>query len=396
MNKRYFASESVTEGHPDKVCDLIADSILDACLEQDSASRVACEVCCSTGFVLVTGEITTKAIIDIPQIVRKTIKKIGYTSSEMGFDADTCAVFVNLDKQSEDIALGVNNSLEIKDNDRDELNKIGAGDQGMVFGYACDETDDYMPLAISLAHSLTKQLTKVRKTGELSYLRPDGKSQVCVEYIDGEASRIDSIVLSSQHDEDVSIEEMRRDLINLVINEVIPKSFIDTNTKILINPTGRFVIGGPHGDSGVTGRKIVADSYGGYCANGGGAFSGKDPTKIDRSAAYMARYICKNIVASGLAKTCQIMIAYAIGQANPLILQIDTYGTNTIPEDDIKKIINQVFDLRPSAIINNLALDKPIYTDTTNYGHFGGNAMKWENLDKIEEIKHALGLINEK
>lgn len=300
MNKRYFASESVTEGHPDKVCDLIADSILDACLEQDSASRVACEVWCSTGFVLVTGEITTKAIIDIPQIVRKTIKKIGYTSSEMGFDADTCAVFVSLDKQSEDIALGVNNSLEIKDNDRDELNKIGAGDQGMVFGYACDETDDYMPLAISLAHSLTKQLTKARKTGELSYLRPDGKSQVCVEYIDGEASRIDSIVLSSQHDEDVSIEEMRRDLLNLVINEVIPKSLIDTNTKILINPTGRFVIGGPHGDSG--GRKIVADSFGGYCANGGGAFSGKDPTKIDRSAAYMARYICKNIVASGLAK----------------------------------------------------------------------------------------------
>lgn len=293
---------------------------------------------------MVTGEITTKAIIDIPQIVRKTIKKIGYTSSEMRFDADTCAVFVSLDKQSEDIALGVNNSLEIKDNDRDELNKIGAGDQGMVFGYACDETDDYMPLAISLAHSLTKQLTKARKTGELSYLRPDGKSQVCVEYIDGEASRIDSIVLSSQHDEDVSIEEMRRDLLNLVINEVIPKSFIDTNTKILINPTGRFVIGGPHGDSGVTGRKIVADSYGGYCANGGGAFSGKDPTKIDRSAAYMARYICKNIVASGLAKTCQLMIAYAIGQANPLILQIDTYGTNNIPEDDIKKIINQVFD----------------------------------------------------
>lgn len=386
MNKRYFASESVTEGHPDKLCDLIADSILDACLEQDNTSRVACEVCCSTGFVLVTGEITTKALIDIPHIVRKTIKDIGYTSSEMGFDADTCAVFVNLDKQSEDIALGVNNSIEIKDNYNDELDKIGAGDQGMVFGYACDETDDYMPLAISLAHRLTNRLTEVRKSGKLNYLRPDGKSQVCVEYVNDKATRIDSIVLSSQHDDNVSIEQIRQDLLHLVINEVIPKSMIDINTKILINPTGRFVIGGPHGDSGVTGRKIVADSYGGYCANGGGAFSGKDPTKIDRSAAYMARYICKNIVASGLAKKCELMIAYAIGKAKPLILQINTYGTNTIPEESIAKIVNNVFDLRPSAIIDCLKLTEPIYKMTTNYGHFGGNEYNWEKIDKIKNL----------
>lgn len=386
--KRLFTSESVTEGHPDKVCDKIADSILDEVLAQDAYARVACETCCNTGFVMVLGEITTTANIDIPSIVRKTVTDIGYNSSDIGFDGNTCAVMTSIDKQSPDIAMGVDNSMENKrGGDKYDLN--GAGDQGMMFGYATDENDAYMPSAIYFAHKLTARLTEVRKSGLLPYLRPDGKAQVTVEYDDGNLSRIAAVVVSNQHDPDIEQTQLRTDIEEHVIRAVLPeKLLIDTN--ILINPTGRFVIGGPQGDSGVTGRKIIVDSYGGFCPHGGGAFSGKDPTKVDRSAAYMARHICKNIVAAGLAKRCQLDIAYAIGVAKPISVQANTFGTSKFSDEQIVSLINKVFDLRPSAIIDYLDLRKPIFAKTTNYGHFGRDGFTWENINKIDELKNAV------
>ena len=374
--KRFFTSESVTEGHPDKVCDLIADSVLDAMLEQDPFSRVACEVCANNNFVLVLGEVTTKAVVDVEKIVRDTIKQIGYTKEEYGFNYETCEIKVMLKNQSQDIALGVNKSFE--DKNGDSLGE-GAGDQGIIFGYACNETESYMPFPIYYAHKLAKKLADVRKSGVISYLRPDGKTQVTVEYDeDGKPTRIDTIVISAQHDENVEYSKLKEDILNYVVNATIPSEFVDENTKYYINPTGRFVIGGPAGDSGLTGRKIIVDTYGGYAPHGGGAFSGKDPTKVDRSAAYMARKIAKDIVKEELADKCQIELAYAIGVAKPVSILVETFGTNKIPESEILNKINNDYNLTPRGIIEALDLRKPIYKQTTNYGHMGKAELSWE------------------
>ena len=390
MEKLLFTSESVTEGHPDKVCDAISDAVLDACLEQDPMSRVACETAACTGFVLVTGEITTKAQIDIPTIVRNTVNEIGYNDAKTGFDGNTCAVMVALDKQSADIAMGVDKSLEAKKGDiKDELD-TGAGDQGMMFGYASDETEELMPYPIALAHKLAIQLTKVRKDGTLTYLRPDGKSQVSVEYDEaGNPKRLEAVVLSTQHDEDVTQEQIHADIKKYVFDEVLPQDMIDAETKFFINPTGRFVIGGPHGDAGLTGRKIIVDTYGGMARHGGGAFSGKDCTKVDRSAAYAARYVAKNIVAAGLAKKCEIQLSYAIGVAQPTSIMVDTFGTGKISDDALVEVVRKEFDLRPAAIIKMLDLRRPIYKATAAYGHFGRNDLNlpWEKTDKAEVLK---------
>ena len=395
MDKRLFTSESVTEGHPDKVCDAISDAILDACMEQDPMSRVACETACCTGFVLVTGEITTKAQLDIPTIVRETVNEIGYNRAKMGFDADTCAVMVALDKQSADIAMGVDKALEAKENKMSdaEIEAIGAGDQGMMFGYATNETEELMPYPISLAHKLAKQLTDVRKNGTLKYLRPDGKSQVSVEYDEeGKPVRLEAVVLSTQHDPDVTQEQIHEDIKKYVFDPVLPKELLDENTKYFINPTGRFVIGGPHGDAGLTGRKIIVDTYGGYARHGGGAFSGKDCTKVDRSAAYAARYVAKNIVAAGLADKCEIQLSYAIGVAQPTSVMVDTFGTGKLSDEKLVDIIRENFDLRPAGIIKMLDLRRPIYKQTAAYGHFGRNDLDlpWEKLDKVEDLKKYL------
>ncbi|MBP3421966.1 MAG: methionine adenosyltransferase [Lachnospiraceae bacterium] len=395
MDKRLFTSESVTEGHPDKVCDAISDAILDACMEQDPMSRVACETCCCTGFVLVTGELTTKAQLDIPTIVRTTVDEIGYNRGKIGFDADTCAVMVALDKQSADIAMGVDKALEAKENkmSEEEIEAIGAGDQGMMFGYASNETEELMPYPISLAHKLVLQLTKVRKDGTLPYLRPDGKSQVSVEYDEnGKPMRLEAVVLSTQHDPDVTQEQIHADVKRYVFDPVLPKEMLDDNTKYFINPTGRFVIGGPHGDAGLTGRKIIVDTYGGYARHGGGAFSGKDCTKVDRSAAYAARYVAKNIVAAGIADKCEIQLSYAIGVAQPTSVMVDTFGTGKISDEKLVEIVRENFDLRPAGIIKMLDLRRPIYKQTAAYGHFGRNDLDlpWEKLDKVDTLKKYL------
>lgn len=392
MEKRLFTSESVTEGHPDKVCDAISDAILDACIEQDIYSRVACETVSCTGFVLVTGEITTQAKLDIPSIVRKTILDIGYNSGDKGLDGNSCAVMVALDQQSADIAMGVDKALETRE-DKEALLNTGAGDQGMMFGYATDETEELMPYPIVLAHKLTKRLAEVRKSGRLSYLRPDGKSQVSVEYNeDGKPKRIEAIVVSTQHDEDVTQKELHHDIREYVINAVVDKNMIDENTKIYINPTGRFVIGGPHGDAGLTGRKIIVDTYGGMARHGGGAFSGKDCTKVDRSAAYAARYVAKNIVAAGLAKRCEIQLSYAIGVATPTSIMVDTFGTGELSDEKLTEIVRTEFDLRPAGIIKMLDLRRPIYKQTAAYGHFGRTDidLPWEKCDKVDNLKKYL------
>ncbi len=391
-HKRFFTSESVTEGHPDKICDRISDSVLDAIIAQDPMARVACETAVTTGLVLVMGEITTTAQVDIPSIARDAIRYIGYDSSEKGFDCNTCAVITSIDHQSPDIAMGVNKALEAKKGEMTDKYDIGAGDQGMVFGYACDETPTLMPLPIYLAQELAKRLTAVRKNGTLPYLRADGKTQVTVEYDDDVPVRIDAIVVSSQHSADTELEQIRKDVIEHVIKPVIPAKYIDENTKIYVNPTGRFVVGGPQGDSGLTGRKIIVDTYGGYACHGGGAFSGKDPTKVDRSAAYMARYVAKNIIAAGAAKKCEVQIAYAIGVARPLSVCVKTFGTGVCGDDRLADIVNEVFDLRPAAIIEQLDLRKPIYRDLSAYGHFGREELgvRWESTDKADEIKSRL------
>lgn len=392
MDRFLFTSESVTEGHPDKVCDQISDAVLDAIFEQDKFARVACETFCTTGVVTVMGEITTTAQIDMPKIVREVVCDIGYNSQEAGFDGNTCAVITSIDKQSPDIAMGVDKSLELKGGEEDAYNLNGAGDQGMMFGYACDETEELMPLAISLAHKMARKLTAVRKSGELSYLNPDGKTQVTVEYVDGIPKRVDAVVVSSQHTADVSLETLRADILEKVIKPIVPAEFMDENTKIYINPTGRFVVGGPQGDTGLTGRKIIVDTYGGYARHGGGAFSGKDPTKVDRSAAYAARYVAKNIVAAGIAKKCEIQLAYAIGVASPVSVMVDTFGTGVIADEEIVNAVNKVFDLRPSAIIDMLDLRRPIYRQTAAYGHMGRTDidLPWEKTDKAEELKKYL------
>ncbi len=395
MDKRLFTSESVTEGHPDKMCDAISDAILDALMAKDPMSRVACETASCTGFVLVTGEITTNAYVDIPKIVRDTVKEIGYDKSEYGFDGNTCAVMVSIDEQSSDIAMGVDKALEAKENQMsdEELEAIGAGDQGMMFGYATNETEEYMPYPISLAHKLAKQLTQVRKDGTLTYLRPDGKSQVSVEYDENNKPvRLEAVVLSTQHDPDVTQEQIHEDIKKYVFDPILPKELIDEKTKFFINPTGRFVIGGPHGDAGLTGRKIIVDTYGGYARHGGGAFSGKDCTKVDRSAAYAARYVAKNIVAAGLADKCEIQLSYAIGVAQPTSIMVDTFGTGKLSDEKLVEIIRENFDLRPAGIIKMLNLRRPIYKQTAAYGHFGRNDLDlpWEKLDKTEELKKYL------
>ncbi|MDO4294302.1 MAG: methionine adenosyltransferase [Eubacteriales bacterium] len=395
MEKRLFTSESVTEGHPDKLCDAVSDAILDALMEQDPMSRVACETASCTGFVLVTGEITTRAYVDIPRIVRETVKEIGYDKSEYGFDGNTCAVMVSIDEQSSDIAMGVDKALEAKENlmSDEELEAIGAGDQGMMFGYATNETEEYMPYPISLAHKLAKQLTKVRKDGTLTYLRPDGKSQVSVEYDENDKPvRLEAVVLSTQHDPEVTQEQIHEDIKKYVFDPVLPAELIDDQTKFFINPTGRFVIGGPHGDAGLTGRKIIVDTYGGYARHGGGAFSGKDCTKVDRSAAYAARYVAKNIVAAGLADKCEIQLSYAIGVAQPTSVMVDTFGTGRLSDERLVEIIRENFDLRPAGIIRMLNLRRPIYKQTAAYGHFGRNDLDlpWEKLDKVELLKKYL------
>lgn len=391
-HKRFFTSESVTEGHPDKICDRISDSVLDAIIARDPMARVACETAVTTGLVLVMGEITTTAQVDIPSIARDAIRYIGYDSSEKGFDCNTCAVITSIDRQSPDIAMGVNKALEAKKGEMTDKYDIGAGDQGMVFGYACDETPTLMPLPIYLAQELAKRLTAVRKNGTLPYLRADGKTQVTVEYDDDVPVRIDAIVVSSQHSADTELEQIRKDVIEHVIKPVIPAKYIDENTKIYVNPTGRFVVGGPQGDSGLTGRKIIVDTYGGYACHGGGAFSGKDPTKVDRSAAYMARYVAKNIIAAGAAKKCEVQIAYAIGVARPLSVCVKTFGTGVCGDDRLADIVNEVFDLRPAAIIEQLDLRKPIYRELAAYGHFGREELgvRWESTDKADEIKSRL------
>ncbi|NLJ66437.1 MAG: methionine adenosyltransferase [Clostridiales bacterium] len=392
MNKKLFTSESVTEGHPDKICDQISDAVLDAILEQDPMARVACETAITTGMVLVMGEISTGCTVDIPGVVRDTIEGIGYTSSESGFDARTCAVLTSIDRQSPDIAIGVDKSLEAKEDSgdgEDGLEAIGAGDQGIMFGFACNETPELMPLSISLAHQLTLGLATVRKDGKLPYLRPDGKSQVTVEYEGDRPVRVDTVVISTQHSSDVSQETLRDDIIEHVIRPVIPKELLDGDTRFLINPTGRFVVGGPQGDSGLTGRKIIVDTYGGYARHGGGAFSGKDPTKVDRSATYYARYVAKNIVAAGLADKCEVGLAYAIGVARPVSVLVDTFGTGKISHDDIITLINRNFDMRPAAIIGELDLRRPLYRQTAAYGHFGRKDIQvpWERTDKAELLK---------
>ena len=395
MEKRLFTSESVTEGHPDKVCDAISDAILDECMRQDPMSRVACETATCTGFVLVTGEITTNAYVDIQKVVRDTVREIGYTKSDYGFDANTCAVLTAIDEQSADIAMGVDKALEAKENSMSdaELEAIGAGDQWMMFGYATNETPEYMPYSIALAHKLCRQLTKVRKDGTLKYLRPDGKSQVSVEYDEnGKPVRLEAIVISTQHDEDVTQEQIHKDIRKLVIDPIVPAELIDSRTKVFINPTGRFVIGGPHGDAGLTGRKIIVDTYGGFARHGGGAFSGKDCTKVDRSAAYAARYVAKNIVAAGLADRCEIQLSYAIGVAQPTSIMVDTDGTGKVSDEKLVDIIRENFDLRPAGIIKMLDLRRPIYKQTAAYGHFGRNDLNlpWENLDKTDALKKYL------
>ena len=395
MEKRLFTSESVTEGHPDKMCDQISDAILDALLEQDPMSRVACETCTNTGFVMVMGEITTKAYVDIQKVVRDTVREIGYDCSEYGFDGNTCAVLTAIDEQSADIALGVDKALEAKENKMtdEQLEAIGAGDQGMMFGYATNETEEYMPYPIALAHKLARQLTKVRKDGTLKYLRPDGKTQVTVEYDEnGKPIHLDAVVLSTQHNPDVSQEQIHEDIKKYIFDEILPKELIDEKTKYFINPTGRFVIGGPNGDSGLTGRKIIVDTYGGYARHGGGAFSGKDCTKVDRSAAYAARYVAKNIVAAGLADKCEIQLSYAIGVAHPTSVMVDTFGTGKLSDQKLVELIRENFDLRPAGIIKMLDLRRPIYKQTAAYGHFGRTDLDlpWEKTDKAELLKKYL------
>ena len=395
MEKRLFTSESVTEGHPDKVCDAISDAILDACMAQDPMSRVACETACCTGFVLITGEITTNAYVDMQKVVRETVKEIGYTKAEYRFDCNSCAVFVAIDEQSADIAMGVDKALEAKENkmSEEEIEAIGAGDQGMMFGYATNETPELMPYPISLAHKLALQLTKVRKDGTLTYLRPDGKSQVSVEYDENDKPvRLEAVVLSTQHDPDVTQEQIHEDIKKYVFDPILPANMIDADTKFFINPTGRFVIGGPHGDAGLTGRKIIVDTYGGYARHGGGAFSGKDCTKVDRSAAYAARYVAKNIVAAGLADKCEIQLSYAIGVAQPTSIMVDTFGTGKLSDSKLVDIIRENFDLRPAGIIKMLDLRRPIYKQTAAYGHFGRNDLDlpWEKTDKVDALKSYL------
>ena len=395
MERRLFTSESVTEGHPDKMCDAISDAILDALLEQDPMSRVACETATTTGMVLVMGEITTKAYVDIQKIVRETIREIGYTRGKYGFDADTCGVITAIDEQSTDIAMGVDKALEAKENQMSdtEIEAIGAGDQGMMFGYATNETEEYMPYPIALAHKLSRRLTEVRKNGTLPYLRPDGKTQVTVEYDENDKPvKLDAVVLSTQHDPDVTQEQIHADIKKYVFDEILPQEMIDENTKFFINPTGRFVIGGPHGDSGLTGRKIIVDTYGGYARHGGGAFSGKDCTKVDRSAAYAARYAAKNVVAAGLADKCEVQLSYAIGVAQPTSVMVDTFGTGKLSDEKITEIVRENFDLRPAGIIKMLDLRRPIYKQTAAYGHFGrlDLDLPWEKLDKVEDLKKYL------
>ncbi len=390
--RRLFTSESVTEGHPDKMCDQISDAILDAILEQDPNGRVACETATTTGMVLVMGEISTKCYVDIPKIVRKTVEEIGYTRAKFGFDCATCSVITSIDEQSADIAMGVDEALESKKGKMDKIEAIGAGDQGMMFGFATNETSEYMPMPISLAHKLSRKLTEVRKDGTLEYLRPDGKTQVTVEYDDNKPVRVDTIVISTQHNPEATQEQIQKDMIEHVIKPIIPVELLDENTKYFINPTGRFVVGGPQGDSGLTGRKIIVDTYGGYGRHGGGAFSGKDPTKVDRSAAYAARWVAKNLVAAGVADKLEIQLAYAIGVAKPVSITVDTFGTGRIADDIIVDIVKKVFDLRPAAIIRDLDLRRPIYRQVAAYGHFGRTDINvpWEELNKVEEIKKFL------
>ena len=390
--RKLFTSESVTEGHPDKMCDQISDGILDAILARDPLARVACETCTTTGMIMVMGEITTNCYVDIPKVVRETVRGIGYDRAKYGFDCDTCSVITTIDEQSADIAMGVDEALESKEGQKDEIEAVGAGDQGMMFGFATNETEEYMPLPISMAHKLARRLTEVRKTGLASYLRPDGKTQVTVEYEDDKPKRIDTIVISTQHDENVTLEQIKKDMKKLVIDAVVPAELLDDETKYFINPTGRFVVGGPQGDSGLTGRKIIVDTYGGYGRHGGGAFSGKDPTKVDRSAAYAARWVAKNLVAAGVADKLEIQLAYAIGVAKPVSITVDTFGTGKLSDDKIVEIVEKVFDLRPGAIIRDLDLRRPIYKQTAAYGHFGRNDLNlpWEQLNKVEEIKKYL------
>jgi len=392
MNRKLFTSESVTEGHPDKICDQISDAILDAIISQDRDARVACETAVTTGLVMVMGEITTKCYVDIPKVVRETVRDIGYDRAKYGFDCDTCAVLTSIDEQSPDIALGVDKSLEAKEDGTTA--DTGAGDQGMMFGFACDETPELMPLPISMAHTLSRKLAEVRKKEILPYLRPDGKTQVTVEYVDDKPVRIDTIVVSSQHGPEVSQEKIREDIINEVIKPVVPEKFLDENTKYFINPTGKFVVGGPNGDTGLTGRKIIVDTYGGMAGHGGGCFSGKDPTKVDRSAAYFARYIAKNVVKSGIASKCEVQLAYAIGKAQPVSVSVNTFGTSKIADEKLTEIIVDTFDMRPSAIIEKLDLKKPIYKDTAAYGHFGreDKGFKWEITDMAETLKEKAGI----
>lgn len=387
--RRLFTSESVTEGHPDKICDQISDAVLDAILEQDPEARVACETAVTTGMVLVMGEISTKCYVDVPKVVRQTVAEIGYTRAKFGFDANTCSVITSIDEQSGDIAMGVNEALESKKGEIDRIDAIGAGDQGMMFGFATNETEEFMPLPIAMAHKLSRRLTEVRKNGTLDYLRPDGKTQVTVEYEDNKPVRIDAIVISTQHGPEVEHDQIEKDLMEYVVKTTVPAELLDENTKYYINPTGRFVIGGPQGDSGLTGRKIIVDTYGGYGRHGGGAFSGKDPTKVDRSAAYAARWVAKNLVAAGVADKLEIELAYAIGVAKPVSIEVETFGTGKIADDKIVELIQKVFDLRPAAIIRDLGLRKPIYKQTAAYGHFGRNDLDlpWEKLNKVEDIK---------
>lgn len=398
MSRHFFTSESVTEGHPDKICDQISDAVLDEILINDPDAHVACEVTTTTGLVHVMGEISTSCYVDIASIARKVIKDIGYNNPLSGFNGDTCAVITSIDAQSPDIALGVNNSLEEKQGLEEKENKIGAGDQGMMFGYACDETPELMPLSISLAHKLAKRLAEVRKNGTLEYLRPDGKTQVTIEYNNDIPVRVEAIVVSSQHSEEISLDQIRKDIVKHVINPVIPSNFIDNKTKIYVNPTGRFVVGGPVGDSGLTGRKIIVDTYGGYSRHGGGAFSGKDPTKVDRSAAYAARYVAKNVVAAGLAKKCEVQLAYAIGVARPVSIMVDTFGSSSYSNDVLVKAISEVFDLRPAAIIEKLSLKKPIYRQLASYGHMGREDLNvsWEKTDMTDKLKEKVLLLSSK